>query len=277
MTEEEVIQKEYALEKYYAAKILEAAPFSDEREKITNEAYAAIAPLVRERGTLRADSYAYGARDQYADMIRALLLYLNRKNPVFYEAGVGTGDIIRSISETTDAVCRGCDVNVLEELRTIRAEITECSLWRALAALPDDSIDLFYWNDVMEHIAPDEVERIMALIAAKLKTGGIVFTITPNRKSGPHDITRDADPEKKEAKGLHLREYTFQEVNALYRKNGLTPGPALIGVHGNNYVIGRGAPAFIKLQSWLEKHIGRYAPSFSLAQKGRKQTICKPK
>jgi hypothetical protein len=52
-----------------------------------------------------------------------------------------------------------------------------------------------------------------------LKPGGTYFCITPNRLSGPHDVSRDFDDE---ATGLHLREYTATELGRILRDAGFS-------------------------------------------------------
>ena len=55
-------------------------------------------------------------------------------------------------------------------------------------------MDLFYWNDVMEHLPEDEMEETLRQIAKKLSPEGLLVTVTPSRGMGPHDITKMSSP-----------------------------------------------------------------------------------
>jgi SAM-dependent methyltransferase len=83
--------------------------------------------------------------------------------------------------------------------------------------LPDNSIDLAYSYQLIEHIHPDDVVDQLRELYRVLKPGGMYYCITPNRLSGPHDISRYFDHE---ASGLHLKEYSISDLVKLYRQIG---------------------------------------------------------
>lgn len=78
-------------------------------------------------------------------------------------------------------------------------------------------VDFAYSNQVLEHLHPDDVRDHLRSIHAALVPGGRLMCITPNRLSGPWDISRNFDDE---STGLHLREYTISEVADLLRATG---------------------------------------------------------
>ena len=47
--------------------------------------------------------------------------------------------------------------------------------------------------------------------------GGSYFCVTPNSLNGPHDVSKYFDTV---ARGFHLKEYTFTELDALFRQFG---------------------------------------------------------
>jgi len=83
--------------------------------------------------------------------------------------------------------------------------------------LPDNSVDVAYSFQVMEHIHPDDVIEQLKDIYRVLKPGGLYYCITPNRLHGPNDISRDFD---REATGLHLKEYSITDLLKLFRSMG---------------------------------------------------------
>jgi SAM-dependent methyltransferase len=83
--------------------------------------------------------------------------------------------------------------------------------------VPSRSADLIYSNQLMEHLHPDDAMEQLRNIAAALRMGGKYICITPNRLTGPHDISAGfAD----EAQGFHLREYTYHELTDAFRHAG---------------------------------------------------------
>lgn len=85
--------------------------------------------------------------------------------------------------------------------------------------LPDDSIDFAYSFQLIEHVHPDDVTDQLREIYRVLKPGGLYLCVTPNRLSGPHDISRYFD---REATGLHLKEYSLGDLVKLYRAAGFS-------------------------------------------------------
>jgi SAM-dependent methyltransferase len=83
--------------------------------------------------------------------------------------------------------------------------------------LPDNTVDLAFSFQVIEHIHPDDVIEQMKDIYRVLKPGGCYYCITPNRLYGPSDISRDFD---REATGLHLKEYSITDLLKLFRSIG---------------------------------------------------------
>lgn len=85
--------------------------------------------------------------------------------------------------------------------------------------VPDNSIDLAYSNQLMEHLHPDDALAQLRNIFAALKPGGTYVCITPNRVSGPHDVSRGFTST---ASGFHLKEYTMRELRSIMREAGFT-------------------------------------------------------
>lgn len=79
--------------------------------------------------------------------------------------------------------------------------------------LSNSSVDVVYSHQVMEHLHPDDAVEQLAEIMRVLVPGGIYVCITPNRLSGPHDISWHFDSV---ATGLHLKEYTVTELYDLF-------------------------------------------------------------
>ncbi|MBU0514153.1 MAG: class I SAM-dependent methyltransferase [Proteobacteria bacterium] len=79
--------------------------------------------------------------------------------------------------------------------------------------LDPDSVDVAFSNQLMEHLHPEDALDQVRSIFRALKTGGVYVCLTPNRLTGPHDVSYYFDVE---ATGFHLREYTHAELKALF-------------------------------------------------------------
>jgi len=84
-------------------------------------------------------------------------------------------------------------------------------------SLPDNSVDLAYSYQFIEHLHPDDVEGHFQLIRRVLKPGGAYIFSTPHRFSGPHDVSRDFT---ETPAAFHLKEWTYTEMTALLRQAG---------------------------------------------------------
>jgi SAM-dependent methyltransferase len=83
--------------------------------------------------------------------------------------------------------------------------------------LPAGSVDLAYSNQLMEHLHPDDAKEQLHNIFRVLRPGGLYVCRTPHRLQGPTDISYLFDDV---AAGLHLKEYTYRELDCLFRQVG---------------------------------------------------------
>ena len=83
--------------------------------------------------------------------------------------------------------------------------------------LPDNSVDLAYSYQFLEHLHPDDVESHFQLIQRVLRPGGAYIFSTPHLYSGPHDISAGFT---ETPQGFHLKEWTYREMNSLLQRVG---------------------------------------------------------
>lgn len=95
--------------------------------------------------------------------------------------------------------------------------------------LPDGSVSVAYSSQLMEHLHPEDSREQLTQILRALEPGGVYVCVTPNRLTGPHDVSRYFDDE---ARGLHLKEYTITELEALFRSVGFRSVRAYVGTRG---------------------------------------------
>jgi SAM-dependent methyltransferase len=94
----------------------------------------------------------------------------------------------------------------------------------------DGSIDLAYSDQLMEHLHPDDALEQLANVVRALRPGGAYFCRTPNRLSGPHDVSGYFG---NVAVGFHLREYTLHELSGILAEVGLRRQRVLVGGVGH--------------------------------------------
>ena len=157
-----------------------------------------------------------GRELQLQGHVRLLKPYLN-PDTIFLEVGAGdcalplrVAPIVRKAYglEVSEELTRGLPVS--EKFQVLISKGCE-------VPLPDNTVDLAYSFQVMEHIHPDDAVEQLKDIYRVLKPGGRYYCITPNRLYGPNDISRDFD---REATGLHLKEYSIGDLVKLFRSIG---------------------------------------------------------
>jgi len=132
--------------------------------------------------------------------------------------------------------------------------------------LPGEAADVAYSNQVLEHLHPDDAYDHLQGVHAALVPGGRLICVTPNRLSGPWDISRHFD---ETATGLHLKEYTLSELADLLRSVGFTVD-MLVSYHGRHLLTHVPEPPLRGLERALARfprQIGRRAASGLVAVK----------
>lgn len=92
---------------------------------------------------------------------------------------------------------------------------------------PSGGFDFVYSNQLMEHLHPDDAAQQLKNICLGLRSGGIYYCTTPNRLTGPHDVSRSFDDV---ATGLHLKEYSIGELEELFKTAGFSRVKVFVGV-----------------------------------------------
>jgi SAM-dependent methyltransferase len=95
--------------------------------------------------------------------------------------------------------------------------------------VPSGCVDVAYSNQLMEHLHPDDALDQLQAVYDALAPGGTYICITPNRLTGPHDVSGFFDDV---ATGFHLREYTISELNELFGRVGFSEVRLYLGARG---------------------------------------------
>lgn len=222
----EQISEHYKIEKALADKLRNSS--KEERPYLYSYLYDELYRRVPLHPQLTRKSSPVEKKFTISSQMKILKPYLN-KDITFME--IGPGDCSLSFELTKFAK----QVYAVDVSYEITRNLTQPPNFDLILSdgssivIPPNSIDLAYSNQLMEHLHPDDAFDQLKNIYHSLTTGGIYICITPNRLSGPHDISKYFD---KEATGFHLKEYTTFELSSLFRKVGLLPVRVYLGGRG---------------------------------------------
>jgi SAM-dependent methyltransferase len=242
----EELRQQYEIEKELANRLRHSR--RDERAAMYTQVYDELFRRVPKHPQWTKQNTAHREL-QLEGHIRLLRPYLTR-DTVFLE--VGAGDCALPLL-VAPMVRKAYGLEVSEELTRglPNSEKFQVLLPKSCEVpLPDNTIDLAFSFQVIEHIHPDDVIEQLKDIHRVLKPGGSYYCITPNRLSGPNDISRGFD---REATGLHLKEYSISDLVGLFRRTGFRR------VRIERMIKGRRWPAPIAPHRALEKTL-EYLP-----------------
>jgi SAM-dependent methyltransferase len=188
----------------------------------------------------------------------AMLSPFLRRKRTFLELGPGDCALSFAVARRVER-CYGVDVS---------AEITRSEdppdNFRLLLSngsdipLPDGSIDVAYSDQLMEHLHDEDAVDQLREIYRVLVPGGVYICITPNRLSGPHDVSKYFD---EVARGFHLHEYTASELHRILCSCGFARTDVLVGKGRLTFRVSRfGFELFERCAAHLPRSFRRSGP-----------------
>jgi SAM-dependent methyltransferase len=240
----EQLRQDYELEKELAAKLRNAS--REDRRLLYPSVYDEYYKRVSQAPHLLRRSTPESKAALLSKHMSFLGRFLN-KEATFLE--VGAGDCALSI-EVAKHVRRVYAVDVSANVSEGVTFPHNCEM-----AISDgssipvggDSVNVVFSNQLMEHLHPDDAYEQLQNIYKALAPGGHYICITPNRLSGPHDISKYFD---KVSTGFHLKEYSISELAGLLKTVGFSSCESFIGTR-RRYI-----KAPIVLQRLLEALMG---------------------
>lgn len=218
------VRDHYLIERKLADR-LRAAP-ADQRSIVYGEVYdelfrsvpdhpqLAISPEVRERAVL--------------GKLRFVSRFLTRDSCLME---IGAGDCLFSINAAPH-IRRGVVVDVSEVIVAAAKKVDNLDIVITDGvSLPVEpgSVDVAFSDQLMEHLHPEDALLQLENLVRAIRPGGVYVCFTPNRLSGPHDVSRGFD---EVATGFHLREYAGREIRSLFLAAGFRKINFYIGDRG---------------------------------------------
>jgi SAM-dependent methyltransferase len=212
----------FMIEQALAARLREAAP--EQRNQLYGEVYGELFARVPDHPQHKMDP---ARRHRNTENQVAFLRGHLAPDSVYVEMGCGDAAVTRALApfvreafgvDVTAALIdpAGAPVN----FRFVRTSGTDIGL-------PSGYADLVYSNQLMEHLHPDDAVAQLREIHRVLKPRGRYMCVTPNRLTGPHDVSAYFGYEPV---GFHLREYDHALLAALFRQAGFRSALAQVRI-----------------------------------------------
>ena len=222
----ERIRQHYLIEKELAARLRTAS--KQERQNLYTEVYDELFRRVPDHPQLSLKLDTAAQQDNLNQRLALLRKFL-RRDVTYLEIGPGDCTLANEVARLVRKVY-AVDVSheITKEVElpdNVELIISDGSS----IPVPNDSIDLAYSDQLMEHLHPDDAVDQLANIYRSLVPGGRYICITPNRLSGPHDVSQYFDDV---ASGFHLKEYTLRELSGVFSRVGFRRFQALVGARG---------------------------------------------
>jgi SAM-dependent methyltransferase len=199
------LRAHYEIERELAARLRSAN--RGDRRTLYREAYDELFQRVGSHPQRQTNPSGVAAQ------LRVLERYLDPKG-VFVEIGAGDCALALAVAERVRRVY-ALEVSSKITEGVPSRDNCEVILTDGLSLpVPAGAATLAYSNQVFEHLHPDDGLNHLRQVHDALAPGGRYVCITPNRLTGPHDISMYFD---NVASGFHLREYTATELAALMR------------------------------------------------------------
>jgi 2-polyprenyl-3-methyl-5-hydroxy-6-metoxy-1,4-benzoquinol methylase len=215
------VWEHYTVEKELAHRLRTAS--KDKRRSLYGEVYDEFIQRVAPAATDR-DVWAAAVTPQ----ARLLKRFIGPET-VLLEVGAGDGALAMYLADQVQKVY-AIDVAEYPVHGGRRPANFEFYLFDGIdVGVPKNTVTLAYSNQVMEHLhAEDALDQLLSIYEALVR-GGKYICITPNRLSGPHDVSKYFDSV---ATGLHLKEYTITELADLFNAVGFSKTEVVLTYKG---------------------------------------------
>ena len=234
----ERLRAHYEIERELASRLRSSR--REERASLYGEVYDELFARLPDHPQHKADPEK---RRRNTAMQAAFLRPMLSPDAVFVEVGCGDAAVTQAVAaHVREAV--GIDVtSALVDHAGAPANFRFMRTDGTALALADGMADLVYSNQLMEHLHPDDARQQLGEIIRVLRPGGRYVCSTPNRLTGPHDISCYFGHEPR---GFHLREYDHASLAAMFRDAGFRSTRTVVSVKGRRMDLPVGPVSFVE-------------------------------
>jgi SAM-dependent methyltransferase len=241
----EQVREQYEIEKALAVQLRRGS--ADERKQLYGKLYDEMYRRVPHHPQLTRKVSPEESQRVISEQVNFLSRFID-KDTIYLEVGAGDCALTCEVAKRARKAI-GVDVSAeimssddgRDNLELLLSDGTSIPV-------PPGSIDVAYSNQLMEHLHPDDARAQLVNLNRALKLGGAYLCVTPNRLTGPHDISRGFDTI---ATGFHLREYTNAELIGLFHDCGFQPVKIYSSVRGHTFRIP--TRPLLALEQWLAR------------------------
>jgi SAM-dependent methyltransferase len=254
----ESLRRHYEVERELANRLRAAAPA--ERLALYGTLYNELFERVPDHPQLTRKQDAAAQQEVVKRQLRLLRHFL-RPETIYLEIGAGDCALAHAVAAEVHHVYA---VDVSDQITQCGGALPRFTLVITDGVkldVPVGCVNVAYSHQLAEHLHPDDLVEHLRQVNSALASGGVYVCTTPHRFSGPHDISKYFDSE---AKGFHMKEYTYRELRDLFLRTGFASTEVWVGVKGHH----RGLPgAFVRgaemaLQAIPRPHRRRLAKTF---------------
>jgi SAM-dependent methyltransferase len=229
------LRRHYAIERELADRLRRASP--EQRRSLYRSVYDELFLRVPDhpQNTRKQDP----AQQEIATLRQLRLLDRFLKgDSVYLEVGCGDCHLARAVARQVSRVYAVDVSEIISGAENFPSNFTMIVSDGVTIAVPWGTVDVAYSNQLMEHLHPDDAFEQLVEIFRSMAGGGVYVCTTPHRHSGPHDISQFFDTE---ARGFHLKEYTYGELRQIFRRAGFATTSPWWGIKGH----------FVPLPEWV--------------------------
>jgi SAM-dependent methyltransferase len=204
---EEMILQHWQLEKKLTKELWESTP--ENRWEVFDRAYTNLYSELDWLNKLLGDTRS--PAEKYQTWIQTI----GSQPQKIYEVGSGKGEMISYLAEC-GFHCKATEIT--RERGAKHVNHSENLAWGSSDGInlqkfePNDLYDVVLSNQVIEHFHPDDLTTHFQNAHSILKENGRYIFSTPHCHGGPHDVSYVFNYD--DSIGMHLKEYTYQELIA---------------------------------------------------------------
>ena len=210
------LKEHYEVERELATRLRHAS--REERRTLYAKVYDELYRRIPHHSQLTRKADPEAQRAAVSRQIQFLKHFLMPES-VFLELGPGDCSLSFAVAGLAGKVYA---VDISEEITKSSSRPDNFKLFFSdgcSVPVPPGTVSIAYSYQLMEHLHPDDAIEQVRNVYTALAPEGVYVCVSPNRLTGPHDISKFF---ANEAEGFHLKEYTATELVEIFRMTGFS-------------------------------------------------------